>query len=89
MVSGTTNSAQRKWNTIITPKNPKIAHGGTLSAAIGKVSATSAAKNQCVKLPRACPCARCHCTGEKAYEIMKSVMKAQLEYIRCGDSVTI
>ena len=31
----------------------------------------------------------CHCTGEKAYEIMKSVMKAQLEYIRCGDSVTI
>ena len=44
-VSGTNHSAQRKWKTIITPKKAKIAHVGTASAAMGKTSATSAAKN--------------------------------------------
>ncbi|MBO7702823.1 MAG: MBL fold metallo-hydrolase, partial [Solobacterium sp.] len=31
----------------------------------------------------------CHCTGEEPYQRMKKIMKDQLSYLHCGDSVTI
>ena len=31
----------------------------------------------------------CHCTGEKAYRIMKLSMGEQLQYVHTGDEVTI
>ncbi len=31
----------------------------------------------------------CHCTGEKPYEAMKKILKDQIEYVHCGDTVDI
>src|SRR5260370_33204965 len=51
-VSGTVSFTQRSWRTIMPQKKRKIQPGGRAVTIFGKIVVRSAAKNQCVKLPR-------------------------------------